>query len=300
MIRWTTGGAVPAPTVVQVRVQRRYAGRVKAGAPQPTRSMSAEEVQANLRHFTVGMRGPRSRSCTGLVLSGSGLATRPELPELVAAARAEGIERVVLHIEPDELPALQTEQWRGRAELLVLPLAHAHLPQAEEAVERARAAGLQLATHTVLDAAALQGLDAVAHALLRLRPARHTFTFPFPTDPDTVAAAPDAIAAAAALEALLPTLVDAGLQIGIKGLPACYLDRTRPLLGLTGNRWYVDADHQLDRALLFFPDVVAFHRGDACRFCAAADRCDGFFAAWLRRPGAPALRPLDEDPPVRA
>lgn len=295
MIRWTSGGAVPSPTVVQIRVQRRYPARIRAGAPVPTRSMSAEEVAANLDHFTVGLRGPRTRGCTGLVLSGAGVATRPELPDIVSASRAQGLERVVLHVEPGELDQLAVDAWREQAQLLVLPLVADHLAQAEAAVNRARAAGLALATHSVLSADSLPRLPEIADALRRLRPARHTFSFPFPTDPATVAAAPPPTDAAAALEALLPELLAEGLSLGIKGLPACYLQRTRPLLGLTGNRWYVDADHQRDQALLFFPDVVAFHRADACRFCAAAPRCDGFFAEWLRRPGSPALRPVEAE-----
>jgi hypothetical protein len=91
---------------------------------------------------------------------------------------------------------------------------------------------------------------------------------------------------------VLPKLSDAGVRVAVKGLPACYLGEWKHLAGRTANRWYVDADHQLDRALLFFPDVVAFHKGEACRFCPADGACDGFFATYLRRPGFPPLRPL--------
>jgi hypothetical protein len=54
----------------------------------------------------------------------------------------------------------------------------------------------------------------------------------------------------------------------------------------------VDADHQLEGALLFFPDVVAFFKGEDCRFCRCDTKCDGFFATYLRRPGFPPLSPL--------
>jgi hypothetical protein len=45
--------------------------------------------------------------------------------------------------------------------------------------------------------------------------------------------------------------------------------------------------------MMFFPDVVRFFKGDACRFCALDGECDGFFATYLRRPGFPSLEPID-------
>ncbi len=296
MLRWTEAGAVPSPTTLQVRVQRRHDARVKAGAPVPTRSLSEAELLANLRHFTVGMRTPRTRPCTGLVLSGQHLADRADLPAAVDQARADGVTHVVLHVGPDDLDRLDPDLWRGRADQLVLPLDPGdRLPLAVQAVARAHAAGLRLSTHTVLSSAALPHLPQVADAIAQAGPARHTFTFPFPTDPATAAAAPDPLAAAAALESLLPRLSSLPVQLAVKGLPACYLGPARPLLARTGNRWYVDADHQLDGALLFFPDVVAFHKGEACRFCSRSDACDGFFAAYLRRPGSRPLEPVPAD-----
>ena len=59
------------------------------------------------------------------------------------------------------------------------------------------------------------------------------------------------------------------------------------------NRWYVDADHQKEAALLFFPGVVTFAKGDVCRFCAADGACDGALPAWAGRPGNPPLRPFE-------
>jgi hypothetical protein len=57
----------------------------------------------------------------------------------------------------------------------------------------------------------------------------------------------------------------------------------------------VDADHQLDEALLFYPDVVAFTKTDVCRFCSADSTCDGFFATYLRRDGFPALKAFNSE-----
>lgn len=299
MLRWTEGGAVTAPTVLQIRVQRRYGGRVRAGAPVPSRSLSAEEVRDNILHFTAGMRGPRSRPCTGLVLSGQGVGRRPDLVDVVRLARREGVERVVLHLDPTDLDPFDRQAWRDRADLLVLPLRPGtDLPAVTAAAARLAAAGLPLSTHTVVDRSTLRSLDRILDAIRHLRPRHHTFTFPFPTHPAAVDAAPDPLAAAAAIDRVLATVgngPDPPPSLGVKGLPACYLGTSRPLLRRTGNRWYVDADHQAEQALLFFPDVVAFYKAEACRFCALSDACDGFFSVYLRRPGARPLQPIDED-----
>lgn len=293
MLRWTAAGAVESPTTVQIRVQRSYPGRIRAGAPLPTRSMDATEIAENIRHFTVGHRTPRTRPCTGLVLSGVGVAGRPDTPGHIDLARSEGVERVVLHVGPEDLAGLEPATWRDRVDTVVLPLRPgAELAAAVQAAARLTAAGLSVATHTVLDADALPHLGDVVAALVRLPPHRHTFTFPFPTSPDVVASAPDSREVVARLLPSLTNLDRAGVPAAVKGLPACHLERYGHLVDRTGNRWYVDADHQRDDALLFLPDVVAFHKDDACRFCRRSDDCDGFFREWLARPGTPPLSPL--------
>jgi hypothetical protein len=95
-----------------------------------------------------------------------------------------------------------------------------------------------------------------------------------------------------AIKQVVPMLQAAGVRVDIKGLPACYLGEFSPLLRRTVNRWYVDADHQLGKALMFFPDVVAFYKEEDCRFCTADAQCDGFFATYLRRPNFPPLHPI--------
>ncbi|MBM4366727.1 MAG: hypothetical protein FJ102_10975, partial [Deltaproteobacteria bacterium] len=99
--------------------------------------------------------------------------------------------------------------------------------------------------------------------------------------------------ALAALRGVVPGLVAAGLRVAIRGLPACLLAELSAHAGKTGNRWYVDADHQVDKALLFFPDVVRFHKVDDCRFCTRNEACDGWFANYLRRPGFGRLAPIE-------
>ena len=102
----TSAGAVSRPRTVQIRVQRAYPGRIRAGAPVPTRSMDAAEIERNLRFFTEGQKGPRKRPATTLVLSGVGVVSRPDTPALLALARQLGLERIVLHCGTEDLETL--------------------------------------------------------------------------------------------------------------------------------------------------------------------------------------------------
>jgi hypothetical protein len=296
MLSWTEAGAVRRPTTLQIRVQRRYPGRVRAGAPTPTRSLSRAEILANLLHFTDGQRGPRTTPCTGLVLSGVGLLSSEDTAPVLREARRLGIVRSVLHAGAEDLGRFAAEPWRSLVDVLVVPLqpdAGHGLDEAADAVAACRAAGIQVAVNTVLSAAAIRDLDQVARLAAGLAPDSCTFSFPFPTGaeqpppPAPAVVLPD-------LERAVATLQAAGSEPRIKGLPACYLGPLADLLQPSTNRFYVDADHQLDDALMFFPHVLAFHKGEACRFCSRDGRCDGFFSAWLRLPGFPPLEPVQE------
>lgn len=293
MLSWTGSGAVERPRVVQIRLQRSYPGRVRAGAPVPTRSMPAAEVEANLRHFTAA--GTRGRAIDAVVFSGVGAAARPDLPGLCALARTLGVRRVTLHAGVEDLDALRPGDLP--LDLLVLPLqpgeSGATLSAGTRALRAAREAGLDVAANATLTPAALSMLAAIARAAAGGGARSLTYTFPFPVDGATAEDAPPAPRAVAALRDAVPVAEAAGLDVAIKGLPPCYLGALARCVRRTANRWYVDADHQLDKALLFFPDVVAFHKDEACRFCAADARCDGFFANYLRRPGFPVLRPIE-------
>jgi len=295
MIRWTASGAVPNPTTVQIRVQRSYPGRIRAGAPVPTRSMSADELAENVQYFTVGLRGPRTTPCTGLVLSGVGVARRPDTAAAIELARAEGIERVVLHVGVEDLEALDIHRFADVVDTLVVPVQPdgGTLTTSAKAITEARAAGLQVAANTSLTAKSLDTLPTIARVLASAMPSTMTFTYPFPINGSEAANAPPPSRTLAALRPALDLLDTAGVTTYIKGLPACLLSTDAHRLGKTGNRWYVDADHQREQALMFFPDVVSFYKDEACRFCTADDACDGFFATYLRRPGFPPLRPLD-------
>jgi hypothetical protein len=255
--------------------------------------MDAGEVALNLRHFTVGLDTPRSSPCTELVLSGVGVAARPDTPTALELARTLGITRIVLHAGVEDLPLMPVERLVGKVDELVVPVQPGSLVDAGRLLARATADGFTIVANTVLSEKALGELDATARILANARPARATLTYPFPVNGADATAAPPPQRAVSALRSAVDILERAGVAVAIKGLPACYLGRDARLLGRSHNRWYVDADHQKDRALLFFPTVVAFHKDEVCRFCALDDRCDGFFAAYLHRPGTPPLSPVE-------
>ena len=300
MIRWTAAGAVSTPTTVQVRVQRSYPGRIRAGAPVPTRSMSREELLDNLRYFTEGLEGPRTQPCSGLVLSGVGVATRPDIPEAIERARSLGIAWVVMHVGGEDLDDLAPARFVGLVDTLVTPVQpeNGTLVKVCETIARARNAGLKVAANTVLTANALPSLGRAARPLAKAAPDSMTFTYPFPINGNEATSAPNPGRVMSALRPALAELDRAGVSAQIKGLPACHLGRDAHRLGRTSNRYYVDADHQTTDALVFFPDVVRFHKDDVCRFCTQNEQCDGFFSTYLRRPGFPPLRPVEEVTPT--
>ena len=290
MLHWTDRGAVPTPTTVQIRLQQRYPGRVQAGAPIPSRSLSPAELLANIHWFTSSARGPRTTPCTRLVLAGVGASARPDLGAALDAARANGVTQVILHADAADLDALDPAELVGRVDRVVLPLRPESVALAVQRSETARQNGVAVTFNLLLDQATMRAdpgcfaaLDAQVGAEVEL-----VFTFPFPTG----ALQADAVTPAAAVEGLqriLAALGGAAAQARVKGLPACFLGADGHRVSASGNRWYVDADHQTAAALLFFPDVAAFSRAEACRFCAASGRCDGFFEAWLRRADTPPL-----------
>ena len=295
MIRWTAAGAVATPKTVQIRVQRSYPGRIRAGAPVPTRSMTEAELHANIRYFTTGMRGPRTTPCTGLVLSGVGVASRSYTPSTIALARELGIEHVVLHVGGEDLGDLDAERFSGLVDTLVTPVQpeSGALVEVCRVIKAARSAGIRVAANTVLTANALPALVRSARPIAKAGPDSMTFTYPFPINGNEATTAPPPPRVMSALRPAVDLLDRGGITVQIKGLPACHLGNYGHRLGRTHNRYYVDADHQMGDALMFFPDVVRFHKADSCRFCAVDNQCDGFFATYLRRPGFPGLSPIE-------
>jgi len=296
MLRWTAAGAVANPTTIQIRVQRSYPGRIRAGAPVPTRGMSPEELIANIRFFTEGLTGPRTTPCTGLVLSGVGVGSRSDVPSAIELARSLGVESVVLHVGGEDLAELDVSRFKGWVDTLVVPVQpeSGRLVDVSRVIDAARDSDLCVAANAVLTANALPALQRAARSMARVQPGSLTFTYPFPINGNEATSAPTPPRVMSALKSVLPILDQAGISVQIKGLPACHLGPEAHRLGKTHNRYYVDADHQKEHALLFFPDVVRFHKADVCRFCAATGTCDGFFATYLRRDGFPPLQPIED------
>jgi hypothetical protein len=295
MIRWTASGAVPTPTIVQIRVQRSYPGRIRAGAPVPTRSMSAAEIIENIRFFTAGLRGPRTNPCKGLILSGVGVATRTDTPEAIRIARSEGIEWVVLHVGGEDLSTLDIRAFDGLIDTLVVPVQpeSGSLTEASRAIASARDVGIEVAANTALTANALPALVRTSRTIAKSKPTSITFTYPFPINGNEATTAPTPARVLSALRPALHVIDSAGVTARIKGLAACHLDEQAHRLAKTENRYYIDADHQLAQSLLFFPDVVRFFKDEPCRFCSLNGACDGSFSTYLRRPGFPPLKPIE-------
>ncbi|MCP4804494.1 MAG: hypothetical protein GY913_20570 [Proteobacteria bacterium] len=297
MLTWTDAGAVERPTRVQIRVQRAYPGRVRAGAPVPTRSMSTAEIEENLVFFTAGMSGPRSTPCTHLVLSGVGVAGRDDTPEILTRARELGFTQTVLHAGGEDLDHFDAKRVAGLADVVVVPVQPGPggaVNLGTRAIATCRAEGIDVVANTVLSEAAIRSLRPAARAMARALPTAATFTYPFPIGGNRTSEVPRPAAVVAALGPAIGELERAGVRVAVRGLPACYLGRLAHLAGRSANRWYVDADHQRGEAILFFPAVARFHKGDACRFCTLDGDCDGFFATYLRRSGFPPLEPIGQ------
>lgn len=258
--------------------------------------MTQDELLANLRYFAVDLAGPRSRPCSKLVLSGVGVANRAETPALLAQARAWGMESVVLHVGSEDLEDFEPTRYLGLVDAVVVPVqpgpTGGALVSASRAIRACTQSGIEVVANTVLSPIALRDLQPAARAIASSGAARVALSYPFPIAGNTSRHVAPIAATVDALNAAVPHLESAGLSVSIKGLPGCYLGRLSKYIHRSANRWYVDADHQLDNAVLFFPRVVSFTKRESCRFCALDSRCDGFFATYLRRPGFPALEPV--------
>jgi hypothetical protein len=251
MLSFTAAGVVSTPTTVQIRVTRAHPGRLSAGAPAPSRDLELDEVRDNLRWFTHGRRGPRTSPCVRLVLTGA-LDGVDGLPQVIDEAHSFGVDRVVVH---GAAPGSRLYQL------------------ADERIARAPVAGATVVLRIGDD----WDITQVAGAM----PARVVLTWPFPPGN-----APELGAVSSSLVYAVEVLDRAGIPVGIKGVPTCLLPpplRSPARAWRSGNRFYVDADHQRGDALMFFPDVVRWSKADACRYCPHDLICDGVAAAWLEQ-----------------
>ena len=85
---------------------------------------------------------------------------------------------------------------------------------------------------------------------------------------------------------------DAGVSWELKGIAACLVGRHYGRVRRTSNRWYVDAGHQRDEALLFIPRIVRFEKFDPCRFCSEDRVCDGVAEGLIGTRLVSDIRPL--------
>ncbi len=297
MLRWTPSGAVSAPTIVQIRAQQAFPGRIRVGAPDPTRSLSPQELEANLRYFTQGLRGPRSQACHGLILSGFGILDRPELSEHLRSGRELGIRTVVLHIGPEDLFHFEPKSLRSWVDHFVIRLG-ADLKETERVIQAAAAHQIALRLVLGLDPETLAVIDQLVSVVVKGNPAAIQLSAPFPGG-----AAPLSVGELRAAIANIFDIIPAGIPLSLKGLPPCLFPPNivgkRPkLFGRTRNRWYVDAQHQQENALLFVPEVLNFHKADSCRWCSADPVCDGYFESWLAADRSLDLLPIAQWPPA--
>ncbi len=282
MLRWTTSGAVAAPATVQIRLTPSYLGRVVAGAPLPARALTHDELLENLYYFVKGRVGPRTRGCDAVVLSGLDDAEPDALASALADARRWGLRRAVVHAGTSE--GALVERLGPLADVLVRVIS-----SPGPAVERAGAKCLHLAVP--LRRPVLDQLDDIVDRLIARPADLVVLTWPYPGgEPPPVASE-----CAPRVGEAICRLAEHGMDVGLKGLPVCLLSpehRTAARSWRSGNRWYVDAEHQKDDALLFFPQVVQLTRPDSCRFCVAAGHCDGVAEEWYDAGLVGCLEPI--------
>jgi len=263
MLRFTPRGAVREPLTVQIRVEPRFASRVPAGVPEPSRGMTETEVVAQIDWFARGRVGPRQPPVERVVFAGAG----PDDPRFAAAharCRALGLQ-LVAHASPRDVDA-----YPGDVRLAV-PVHGA------EDLRFERCAGVSVGIS--LTDGAMAGLRARwLEANRRFR--RVVLSWPVPGGEPP-----------ASVESVRHALMDLPGAV-VKGMTPCQLHGTPAVAETTGNRWYVDADHMLQQALLFFPALVPRAKPDSCRWCAAARTCDGLPVPWLDQGRAGPLEPL--------
>jgi hypothetical protein len=295
MLKWTSFGAVETPTLLQIRVQRSLSGRVRAGAPSPSRALSTEEVLANLSYFTEEMKGPRTHPVNRLVLSGIGVAKRGDLGDIVSAADSFGCKQTTLHVGVDEVARFLPVSSHSITTVVIPVLSGARtawskqLKEAVSLTERCNHAGVKVAINCTLSSMSIGAMDTLVATMQSTPPASLSLTFPFPSN--QMAALPSFEGALKTLQRAVPILEELGIRVGIKGLPPCFLGDLSRCCWRSSNRWYVDSEHQLDEALLFFPDVVNFTKVENCRFCKFDSQCDGFFSAYISSGRFPRMEP---------
>jgi len=277
------------PEMLQIRINKQFSGKIAAGAPEPSRTLTAEEVRSEMHHFTVARRGPRTKPCHTLLLSGFPLED-DELGSAISDRQRYEWRRMTLHLESGQRHALQKSRCFAAIDTVSLRI------RSEEDLadlSALRRAGKPVTAVILLDDDGLSSLERWTSSLLQNPTVRLVLSWPFPSESGRLP--PPAEQVLPRIRPMVNRLTTSGVQVGIKGLPACVLGEFHPLVWKSANRWYVDADHRGDGALLFFPGVVRFLHPDECRFCAVNHRCDGVVEAWCRSGRAGVLRAIESD-----
>lgn len=265
MLRWTDSGAVTWPQTLQIRISKRYDQRIKANAPEPTRRMSLAEIQDNLQYFRHKLDTPRTKPCSSITLSGLQEESMESIEALKVVLGLFDFSYIRAHLDTQSIHLASHLEFVDHISItlhdsIILP------PHADLYAKVQYSIALSSQNLVVLSEmiASLQAIYAFPITLM----------YPFPLRTDIIHNAPSIQDVQKAVQHIDP-------NIPIVGIPKCL--SLRSLSKKTSNRWYIDADHQKDQALLFFPDLLRYYKSDECRFCSMATKCNGFFSQYLNQ-----------------
>ena len=251
MMSWTASGLVRTPSTVQIRCSLDTPKELKAGAPQPSRSLSNQELRENLQYFRFGLDTPRTIPCSSLTLSG----LNGDDWERFEIIQDFPFEYITLHANPEQLHWKELERYQTSFHRLSIPLnAQTHnidIPQwaiPKTTIVISLEEGLENWLPKTIVKSNREGWNPFI------------FLYPFPLNTQSSPLSPQK-----AIDLLDRLTQDCRHAPIVKGLPYCLAKTTYNLFAKTSNRWYVDAQHQKEKALLFFPDVSCYYKDDQCR-----------------------------------
>lgn len=284
MIRWTSSGVVGYPKAVQIRLTKNYPSRIAGKAPQPSRELSPSELLNNIEYFTTGLKTPRTRPCNRLILSGIQEHQRSSIEQVIFSLVKYEMAQLVLHIPPNELKFFIEIENTTQSDLKYV----CSIKTLNDLIKTAPLASTETTLSIMLNTEVLSNWDTCIEQLRMSSLDTVVFHYPYPGANEKPEY--DLSLLISKLELVKKAFENSPLKIFCKGLPICYLHPLDFSYQQTQNRWYVDADHQKEEALLFLPDVIQYHKADSCRFCSFDSKCDGFFLSHLKTGQFPHLR----------
>ena len=277
MIHWTPSGVVSTPTTVQIRLTKSTSNSLRVGVDEPTRMLSQSEFIENVQYFRIGLNTPRSIPCNSLTLSG--LPSDPS-PYLDALRKIDRFHFTTLHLTSSSVWDI-LYQYNDLIDRFVLAM-HPKMDTTQIpnwAISKLYCVVSLSGDPLVLEQWLEQWLPWTIQKEVDV-----VFSHPFPLGALPPLSPSDITKLFKWLD---PLLVQMPNRILVKGIPPCLIPTLQnpniQISSKTSNRWYVDAEHQREKALLFFPDVLQFHKDDQCRFCQKDDYCDGFFLEFLQQ-----------------